>query len=58
MKKQTILELNQLSGFRDLSEGDMQEVTGGVAPLVVIGGIIVVGFVLGTVNGCSNAKKK
>ncbi len=58
MKKQTRLALNQLSGFHDLSESDLQEINGGVAPLVVIGGIIVVGFVIGAVNGCSNAKKK
>jgi lactobin A/cerein 7B family class IIb bacteriocin len=44
--------------FHDLSESDLQEINGGVAPLVVIGGIIVVGFVIGAVNGCSNAKKK
>ena len=33
MKKQTRLALHQLTGFHDLSESDLEEINGGVAPL-------------------------
>ena len=58
MKQQKNVELNSISIFKELSEAELVEVNGGIAPLVVIGGFLLISFTLGAVNGCSDARKK
>ncbi|MCJ1989969.1 class IIb bacteriocin, lactobin A/cerein 7B family [Pseudolactococcus carnosus] len=58
MKHQKIVELNAISIFKELSEAELVEVNGGIAPLVAIGGFLLISFTLGAVNGCSDARKK
>lgn len=57
MTQQTNLELKQFSGFRDLTDEELQDINGGGA-LVIIGGVLLVAFVLGAFNGCTDARKK
>ena len=52
MKQQKNVELNAISIFKELSEAELVEVNGGIAPLVVIGGFLLISFTLGAVNGC------
>jgi len=51
----TMIEQNKNSSFCQVSREELLEINGG-SPKIIVGGVLLVIFVIGVVNGCNSVR--